>query len=55
MQDLLQDPRVGHEALAVGDAALQQVLRVDFVRVRGPDKGHRDVRVDEDHRTSPPR
>lgn len=48
VQHLLQDFRVGYKSLPAGNQSSEDELRLTLVRVWGPDKVHRDVRVDED-------
>ena len=55
MEDLLQDLRVGYEPSSVEHAALQELLRIRFVGVRGSHEIHRDVRVDEYQSSTYPR
>ena len=54
MENLLEHLGVGHEALPLGDAALQEPLRVRLQGMRGPHQVHGDVGVDEDHRRGSP-
>jgi len=47
-QNLLQDFRVGNQALPRGDQAFQQDLRFRLVQMGRADQLHRDVGIDED-------
>ena len=49
MQDLLEDLRIGHQAIFMSDRALQHSPREILVRVRGADQVHRYVGVHKDH------
>lgn len=51
VKDLLQHLGVGHESCPLGDVSLEQPLRVSLVRMRSSDEVHRNVGVDEDHRS----
>lgn len=49
MKNLLENFRVCDQTLAITNQALQDPLRVDFVRVRSSDKIHRDIGVQKNH------
>ncbi len=54
VQDLLQNLGIGHEALLVGDATLENPLSVALVGMHGAHEVHGNVGVDEDHPWLPP-
>ena len=53
MQDFLQHLGIRDQLLALAHQRFEQALRVRLVRVRGTDKVHRNVRVDEHHHSPP--
>lgn len=48
MEDFLQSFGIGNEAVAIADQAFQDALGIGFMRMRGADQVHRNIRVQED-------
>jgi hypothetical protein len=53
VQDFLEHLGVCNQAFAIADEFFDQSLRVSFVRMRGADQVHGNVRVDENHECVP--
>ncbi len=49
VQDLLQDFRIGDEALPLANELFKQSLRVGLVNMRSAHQVHGDIRVDQNH------